>query len=200
MKKHILTDADGVLVFWVQGFEKFMEGKGHKLRPGTEREYKMTARYDIDWDTAGALIKEFNESDAIANLKPFADSVEYVKKLVDKGFRFTVVTSISSAPIAKINRTTNLTKIFGNIFDEIVCIDMGASKFETLKRWQGTGYFWIEDHMRQAEAGYEAGLKPILIEQPYNEHYSTDLFPIVSYDNPWKEIYHMVCEEYKIEP
>jgi len=200
MDKHILTDADGVLVFWVKGFEKFMESRGYEVIPGTSHEYKMTDRYNIDWDTAGALIKEFSESPLIAELEPFGDSLKYVAKLVEKGFRFTVVTSLSSHPDAKKHRTQNLHNLFGNIFDEIVCIEMGASKHEVLKRWAASNYFWIEDHMRQAEAGYEAGLRPILIAQPYNSHYATDLFPTVSNEKPWEEIYGMICKAYNIQP
>ena len=63
-------------------------------------------------------------------------------------------------------------------------------------RWADSKYFWIEDHMRQAEAGHEAGLRTILIKHPYNKHYYTDLFPIVSYETPWKEIYSIITAEY----
>jgi len=52
--------------------------------------------------------------------------------------------------------------------------------------------------MRQAEAGYEAGLRTVLISHPYNSHYKTDLFPTVSYKSPWEEIYNMVCKEYNL--
>ena len=85
------------------------------------------------------------------------------------------------------------------VFDEIVCLEMGSSKATELTRWEGSGYFWIEDHMRQAEAGHEAGLKTVLIDHPYNSHYKTDLFPTVSYTKPWEEIYDMVCKEYGID-
>jgi FMN phosphatase YigB (HAD superfamily) len=141
-------------------------------------------------------IKEFNESPYIADLEPFADSVEYVERLVGKGFKFIVVTSISNAPQAKYYRTKNLINLFGDVFDEIHCLEMGISKAAELEKWSDTGYFWIEDHMRQAEAGFEAGLKTVLISHPYNSHYETDLFPKVSFKQPWKEIYNMVCKEY----
>jgi beta-phosphoglucomutase-like phosphatase (HAD superfamily) len=63
-------------------------------------------------------------------------------------------------------------------------------------QWLDTGYFWIEDHVNQAEAGHKAGLKAVLIKHPYNSHYTTDLFPSVSNNTPWKEIYNMVQKEY----
>jgi len=197
MKKIILTDADGVLVFWNKGFEEFMESKGYKIITGHEGDYQISSKYGITSHEGHLLVREFNEGPNIAHLEPFADSVKYVKNLADDGFRFIVVTSLSDDPRAKQNRVKNLTDIFGDIFDEINCIKMGSSKDKELQRWEDSGYFWIEDHMRQAEAGHEVGLRSILISQSYNSHYQTDLFPIVSNEKPWEEIYEIVSNTYR---
>jgi FMN phosphatase YigB (HAD superfamily) len=196
MERLILTDCDGCLVDWNKGFEAFMEMKKHPKVPNTDHDYSMAIRHNMSHKDVHKYIKEFNESPYIADLEPFADSVEYVERLVGKGFKFIVVTSISNAPQAKYYRTKNLINLFGDVFDEIHCLEMGISKAAELEKWSDTGYFWIEDHMRQAEAGFEAGLKTVLISHPYNSHYETDLFPKVSFKQPWKEIYNMVCKEY----
>lgn len=196
MKKIILTDCDGVLLKWEEAFDAFITSKGFPRIPNTEAEYSMAARYGITMKQALEYIKEYNESSAIANIEPFADSVEYVTKLANDGFRFIAVTSLSDHPDAKKYRTQNLKNLFGDIFDDVVCLEMGASKSHVLTKWVDTGYFWIEDHMRQAEAGHEVGLKTILINHPYNSHYNTDLFPKVSYETPWKEIYEIITKEY----
>jgi beta-phosphoglucomutase-like phosphatase (HAD superfamily) len=193
----ILTDCDGVLVNWDAAFTEWVESKGFPRRPGTAGEYSVAIRHGITAAQSEAFIKEFNESDAIANLLPFADAVEYVGKIAKLGFKFIVVTSVSSHPDAKKYRTANLTSIFGDIFEGIHCIEVGASKAHILRtNWGDTGYFWVEDHMRQAEAGHEAGLSTILINHPYNHHYETDLFPKVSFNQPWKEIYGWVLNRY----
>jgi len=198
-QKIILTDADGVLVDWNNGFRRFMESKGHPQLPDTDNDYSMAVRHGITIPQAQAYIKEYNEGPMIAELDAFADAIKGVKELASLGFRFTVVTSISSHPDAKVYRTQNLKALFGDVFDEIHCIEMGASKAHILlSNWAGTGYFWIEDHMRQAEAGWEAGLKTVLINHPYNAHYKTDLFPRVSYETPWAEIVQMVKKEYNL--
>jgi len=194
----IISDCDGCLVSWNEGFNEFMTEHGMPQLPNTHAEYNLAVRHGIDTTLAHSLVKEFNESSRIADLAPFADSVKYVKKLTDKRFRFIVVTSISDAPNAHYHRTKNLENIFGQVFNEINCIETGASKAHILLNWADTGYFWIEDHMRQAEAGHEAGLNTVLISHPYNLHYTTDLFPTVSYTKPWEEIYEMVCKEYNL--
>ena len=198
MEKRILTDCDGVLLKWEDGFDAFIKSKGFVRRDGTEAEYSMALRYGVTTRETQAFIKEYNESSAMSCLAPFADSVEYVAKLAACGFRFTAVTSMSAQPDAKTYRTKNLKNLFGDVFDEVVCLEMGASKANVLMRWADSKLFWIEDHMRQAEAGYEAGLRTILINHPYNSHYTTDLFPKVSFETPWAEIYKMVCKEYGI--
>ena len=199
MKKIILSDADGVLVNWNNGFTKFMIEKGFPQIPNTDHEYSISARHNISTKKAMEFVKEFNEGADIEHLHPFADSVKYVGKLARLGFRFIVVTSISSHPDAKVRRTKNLQNIFGDVFDDVHCIEQGASKANILMNWADTGYFWIEDHMRQAEAGHEAGLRTVLIKHPYNTHYKTDLFPTVSFENPWREIYEMAFSYYCVD-
>lgn len=198
MEKIILTDCDGVCVDWNLGFNKFMDDKGYPQLPNTEDQYNLMVRHNITSKQAMEFVKEFNEGHYIADLEPFADSVEYIKKLADLGFRFIAVTSISNSEVAHKHRTKNLLSLFGDVFDEVNCIETGASKSFILQRWANLGYFWIEDHMRQAEAGHEAGLRTVLITHPYNEHYSTDLFPRVSHTTPWEDIYNLICKEYNV--
>jgi len=194
--RHILTDADGVLVNWNRGFVEFMTKRGFPQLPDTDGYYNITDRHNVTYEEAGLHIKEFNESPDIANLQAFGDAVEYVGKLANLGFRFTVVTSLSSDPEAKAKRTANLHNLYGNVFNEIVCLHQGAKKFEELTRWQNSELFWIEDHPDQAKCGHDAGLRPILIKHPYNANFKTDLFPAVEFESPWKQIYEIICEDY----
>lgn len=198
MKKLILTDCDGVLVNWNSGFHEFMKKKNIVKVPDTDGEYSLSIRYGLSTKQKREFVKEFNESSHIEHLEPFADSVNYVKLLSKLDFRFIVISSLSDDPTARKYRVKNLTKIFGNVFDDIICIEMGSNKFNTLINWADTGYFWIEDHMAQAEAGYEVGLRPILIEHSYNKHYQTDLFPKVSHQHPWQDIFKIITEKYDL--
>jgi len=198
MNKIILTDADGVLVTWVTGFEKFMESKGYSVIPDTEQHYFMDRRYSITDEESRVLIREYNESAFIADLPPNKDAVEYVKKLAAHGFKFICITSISSHPDALKYRTQNLTNLFGDVFQEIFCLEMSSPKKASLMPWEGSGLFWIEDHIKNAEAGHELGLKSVLVYQDHNAHYRTDKFNVVGPENPWQEIYHLVCKEYNI--
>jgi len=198
MNKIILTDADGVLVTWLAGFEKFMESKGHKLIPDTEHVYSMAERFGITYDESRELVREYNESPYISDLPPYLDSIEYIPKLVDYGFKFVCISSLSDHPDAIKYRRENLENIYGDNFLDIVCLEMGAHKRSALMSWEGSGLFWIEDHIKNAEAGYDLGLRPVLIQHEHNQHYDTEEFPIVGPENPWRQIYELVCKEYNL--
>jgi len=198
MNKIILTDADGVLVTWLAGFEEFMTAKGYKVLPNTEHMYSMAERYNIAYDESRELVKEFNESPYIAYLPPYLDSTEYIPKLINHGFKFICISSLSSNPDAAQYRRENLENLYGEHFLEIMCLDMGAYKKSALRSWEGTGFFWIEDHIKNAEAGHHLGLRTILVQHEHNQHYDTEEFPIVGPENPWKQIYELVCKEYNL--
>ncbi len=200
MEKHkvILTDADGVLVTWLTGFEEFMSEKGYSHVPNTRNTDSMEARYCITNNEAYTLISEYNESPFVADLAPHADAVEYIGKLVEEGFKFVCITSIGSNPNSIKYRKENLDKLFGPCFLELICLNFGSSKKDALMPWRGSDLFWIEDHAKNAEQGHELGLKSILIRHEYNQHYTPEHFPVVGPDNPWKKIYEIVCKEYKL--
>jgi beta-phosphoglucomutase-like phosphatase (HAD superfamily) len=196
MEKILLSDADGVLVQWNKAFYSFMDANGYTVVPEHKDNYHVHERYGIELKEQWKLVREFNEGPIIENLEPFADSVQYINQLVEDGFKIVIVTSLSNAPQAIEYRTKNLHKIFGSVFEEIKCLPIGSIKYKELLRWKDKGYFWIEDHEHQAIAGYQAGLRAVLIDHPYNQHFFTEDFARVSNHRPWEEIYNLVRTVY----
>lgn len=198
MQKIILTDCDGVLLNWVKGFDTFMKLRGHISI--SDAEYSVSKKYGISKEEAFSLIKEYNEGPLIEFLEPLRDSKEYIKKLADHNFRFICVTALSTHSEAAVRRNKNIKKLFGDVFNEVHCIGMGELKFEILnQKWKDSGLYWIEDTTHQAEAGLNAGLKPILVKHTYNEVYPTEKFLTVGNEKPWAEIYDIITAAYGIE-
>ena len=194
--KIILTDADGTCIDWSGAFREYMEGNGYNHIPNSEHNYRLELCYeDLDYETAQIMVGEFNNSEQIRNLDALEYSVEYIGKLVDDGFKFICITSLSDTPEARENREYNLQALFGDAFlhESMVCLPIGMNKHEALSTWAGTGYFWCEDHFMHAQSGYEHGLQTVLIDTPYNAHFETDLFPRVE---SWKEIYDIITKSY----
>ena len=191
LEKLILTDADGVLLNWEYAFNIWMQEHGFEEVEDSKLHYDMSIRYCIPRDQVVKLIRMFNESAAIGFLPPQRDAMFYVKRLHEEfGYKFHCITSVSKDPNAQKLREMNLKKIFGeNTFEKIICLDTGAPKDDILEEYEGTGLLWIEDHIKNAETGYELGLRPLLFEHGHNMSYEHPEIPRVK---NWKEIYELV--------
>ena len=185
----ILVDADGVLLNWEYAFSIWMETHGFNKVSGSEFEYDIGQRYNIDYAQGRKLIKIFNESAAIGFLPPLRDAMYYVKRLHEEhGYQFRVITSLSLDKNAQKLREMNLRKLFGNAIQSVICLDTGADKDLALAPYKDSGMGWIEDKPANADVGHALGLKSILIEHGHNMHHTCD-YPIVK---DWKEIYKIV--------
>ena len=194
LKKLILTDADGVLLDWEWAFNVWMQEHGFEEVPGSKLNYDMSMRYGIPKEQVKKLIRIFNESAAIGFLPALRDAMYYVKRLHEEhGFRFHCITSLSLDPNAQKLREMNLNKLFGTTaFERIVCLDTGADKDETLEEYEGTGCYWLEDKIENAEAGYRAGLRSLLVEHGHNMHHYHEGITTVK---NWKEIYQLITDQ-----
>lgn len=187
--KVILTDIDGVCLDWEYDFNRWMISKGHKLLDADA--YKVHDRFEITLHEAKNAVRVFNESAKIAFLKPFRDSVHYIKRLHEKhGFIFHAVTSLSKDWAAQELRKQNLQRYFGlTAFEQFVYADTGSDKDEVLKPYKDTNCYWIEDKPINAELGIELGLRSVLIAHNYNINYSNKSIPRVQ---NWQEIYKLI--------
>jgi hypothetical protein len=194
LKKLILTDADGVLLDWEWAFNVWMQEHGFEEVPGSKLNYDMSMRYGIPKEQVKKLIRLFNESAAIGFLPALRDAMYYVKRLHEEhGYRFHCITSLSLDPNAQKLREMNLNKLFGtSAFERIVCLDTGADKEEALLEYEGTGCYWLEDKIENAEAGYRAGLRSLLVEHGHNMHHYHEGITIVK---NWKEIYQLITDQ-----
>ena len=191
LNKLILTDADGVLLDWEWAFNVWMQTHGFEEVPGSKLNYDMSVRYGIPKEQVKKLIRIFNESAAIGFLPALRDAMYYVKRLHEEhGYRFHCITSLSLDPNAQKLREMNLNKLFGtSAFERIVCLDTGADKEEALQEYEGTGCYWLEDKIENAEAGYKAGLRSLLVEHGHNMHHYHEGITIVK---NWKHIYEII--------
>lgn len=190
--KVILTDADGVLLNWEYAFGEWMEYHGHLPVENHSQFYKIREKYGLAFDTQGdQMIRNFNESAAIGFLPPLRDAQYYVKMLAEKHqFKFLAVTSLSKNEYAQTLRERNLTKLFGDCFIDVICLDTGADKDEILtelaKKYKGC--YWIEDKPENADVGIKCGFKSLLVEHAHNMSYQGDAVIV----KDWEQIYNII--------
>ena len=193
MKKNkvILTDIDGVVLDWEEGFNVWMQHHGHELVEGYQFQYNVGLRYGMTREQGNKLVKQFNESAAIGFLPPLRDAQWYINLLHEKhGYKFIALTSLSLDPYAKELRVRNLKKLMGDSFMEVVCLDTGADKDEILAEYGAKypGNYWIEDKPENLKAGTNVGLKGILIEHGHNMNEEVDGKIVKN----WEELYSYI--------
>jgi len=187
-EKIILTDCDGVLLAWEGAFHEWMLSKGFTKKE--EATYDISKTFGIPKTLGKKLVKEFNESAWMGFLPAYKDARSGVAKLVEHGWKFIVITSLSLDPKAQMLRVSNLKNIFGkNVFIDVICLDTGEDKDEELVKFEDSGLWWIEDKPENAECGLKYGLKPIIIEHEHNKDHKHDS---IEYAYDWEEIFNII--------
>lgn len=195
-KRLILCDVDGCLLDWEWAFNIWMSERGWKQRPNSKDYYTISDQFEnLTNPEAKKFTRLFNESAAIGFLPPLRDSVYWVRRLNEEyGYRFVCITSLSRDQNAQKLRRMNLEKYYGEVFDDIICLDTGSDKHEALELYKDSGLWWIEDKYENFKLGQDLGLKAVLIEHGHNRH--EDIGPGHRAKN-WKEIFDILTSSSK---
>ena len=203
----ILTDVDGVLLEWEHHFTEWMlqrsyfdneVGEGYvgkkvypyKLLDDKQDTYEMAERFGLTKTEVRKEIREFNKSAWMGNQPPILEAQTWVKLLAAEGWTFIPITSQTSDIPAQLLRKKRLGELFGDhIFTNYHILDTGADKDSALAEFHNTGLYWIEDKPKNAVAGLKYGLKPILIDHPYNRDFN---HPEVIRVSNWKQIHSLL--------
>ena len=117
MSKIIGVDVDGVLLKWEEAFDDFMAGQG--LTKKDQGHFDLRKHYpEVPAEALNTYISVFNESAYMRYLEPMDGAVEYVTKLADEGYKFSVITSQTLNKVANRAREDNLKEVFGDVFEE----------------------------------------------------------------------------------
>lgn len=189
LNKVILTDCDGVLLNWEYAFTVWMDQHFLFKEVVDPNSYDVGIRYGLTRDRKEELVRFFNESAAIGFLPPLRDAMYYVDLLHRKhGYTFHMITSLSKDESAQKLRIQNTQKLFGETaFTKFIFEDTGADKDEVLEPYRGSGLYWIEDKVENAQLGDRLGLESIVVEHAHNMN--NDEFPTFA---TWKEIYEYI--------
>lgn len=187
--KLILSDVDGVLVSWIEGFDALMEKYGYPRV--IENEYNLAKAFATTKDVIDKVAHEYVTSDVIANLHPIRDSVNVVRFLNQKyGYKLHCITSISSHPVTHEYRLLNLQHLYGkDAIHKLDCVDHNYEKHKHLEKYRDSGLFWVEDHIENSFFGKELGLRSILMDQPWNKEFFDDEIIKVK---DWKDISKLI--------
>ena len=199
----ILTDVDGVLLEWEHHFTKWLQLRSYfdkngnrnypyKLLDSGQDNYDMSKRFGISKETISQEIREFNRSAWMGTQRPMLESQTWVKLLHAEGWTFVPITSQTSDIPGQALRKKRLGELFGeHVFSNYHILGTGADKDGALAEFHDTGLYWVEDKPKNALAGLKYGLKPILIDHPYNKDFN---HPDIIRVNNWKQIHEILSK------
>tara|TARA_B100000424_G_C22929106_1_gene494265 strand:- start:324 stop:920 length:597 start_codon:yes stop_codon:yes gene_type:complete len=195
MSKIIGVDVDGVLLKWEEAFDDFMTGQG--LTKKDQGHFDLRKHYpEVPAEALNTYISVFNESAYMRYLEPMDGAVEYVTKLAEEGYRFSVVTSQTLNKVANRAREDNLKEVFGDVFEDFTFLETGQGKYFALQKFD-METIWIDDKPDNVESGKVLGLVPILLDLPHNRSYNNKQMNIQR-ANSWKDIYDIIKEKHNV--
>lgn len=193
LNKTILIDCDGVLLNWIDSFIVWMSGKGYPTYDEHFGDYGLHNWFQLSEEKINELVLQFNESVEIGFLNPLPGAIEYVSKLVNDGYRFVVITSMTDNPYSRNLRSWNLVRVFGDVFDDLICLPLRKCKKEELAKLKAmfgpsVKTIWIDDHIYNAEVGQELGFETIVFGALHNKNWSGKRA------NSWMDLYIKIKE------
>ena len=194
----ILLDCDDVLLSWTDGFRGFLK-KYHNIEvSGVPQSWDLSQWINLDRETTLRLVKQFNEdTDDFGKLKPIKSSELFLSELYDLGFSLTVITSCSDNIRCINNRKDNLENVFGNIFDDIICLPLGVSKGDYLKKFEPS--FWVEDNYHNCLLGKELGHNGVIIRHDHNKNFEKECTANLNWTEDWHEINDIISRENSLD-
>ncbi len=195
MSKIIGIDVDGVLLKWEEAFDDFMAGQG--LTKKDQGHFDLRKHYpEVPAEALNTYISVFNESAYMRYLEPMDGAVEYVTKLAEEGYKFSVVSSQTTNKVANRAREDNLKEVFGDVFEDFTFLETGQGKYYALQKFD-METIWIDDKPDNVESGKVLGLVPILLDLPHNRSYNNKQMNIQR-ANSWKDIYDIIKEKHNV--
>ena len=184
MSKILLTDADGVLLNWLDSFLQQHEMSYEDFQY-LEKEQPSTAT---------TLIEAFNESARIGYLPSIKGAIAAMSKLKNEGYEIHCVTSFGGSVYARRARFDNIKKLFGNAITYIHILPLHDDKLEFLQEnYNDSESYFVEDNINNANLSLQAGLRPILLRQHWNtNNANVEIDPKVICAYDWKNVLELI--------
>lgn len=139
--KIIFTDIDGVVLNWSSNLPYFLANMNMDtthivdlLANGNSGEAHWSPETLFpeakSKESAKDLLISYCNSDYMASLSSWMDSLQIVNKLIKEGYKFVGVTALVKADLTVARRIKNIEALFPNGFLEIVHVGIGNSKHD----------------------------------------------------------------------
>jgi hypothetical protein len=167
----LLTDADGVLLDFVQGFSRYIGSLGYDISH-TKRFWKTSQHttfkhlMNIDDPKRAEQVKAgFYQSNAVAKLPILQPELAHIIPYLSKHVDIVCLTCIGRAQPLVDARTQNLYDLFGDSFKAIHCLDYGESKLPLLLHYKKQNPLaYLDDRQVHVSEALQAGIDGRIFE------------------------------------
>jgi hypothetical protein len=191
----LASDADDVIFNYVMGgYGKYVEKQtGNVLSPDGPDGWDMSSWTGVPYDETIRLIKEFNASEDFGKLPLFDCAKDIFPKISKSGRPMHIVTSCAEEIEVHVRRKANLTHPLGDIFQSIVCLDLGVSKVQALEEiaaLHGTPGIWAEDNFKNGKAGADLGYTTFMFRRNHNRVFEVaeNAHPNITWVDSWHDV------------
>jgi uncharacterized HAD superfamily protein len=167
-KPNLLLDVDGVLLDWLSGFESYLLQQAPELHrdfTGLEQAENLEQLLGMSDHQMHEWIDRFHHDVSFEYLMPLPGAQKALQVLSD-WCHMSCITASGSSPTSAQMRKSNLHAVFGDVFQDIICVDRSVDKPDYLAAYE-PGY-WVEDQLKNALMGTQAGHQSFLMDAPYN--------------------------------
>jgi len=180
----ILTDVDGTILRWDDGFAAYMqEEHGMPMLSRMRDHYSIARSFGISERDASRFVRDFFLHRLAGELPPEPCAMDVLPKLHARGWRFIAITACPAESVVVDARRHNLEAVFGFPWDVVHCVGLSGEKRSTLLGYRSA--IWVEDHFENAVAGSEANHRSFLLDRTFNTGRS---HPEVTRVTDWHEI------------
>ena len=170
---HFILDCDDVLLDWHSGFIAFLAARDIRVDPEGPQGWDMSEWIGCSRAAALSWIQRFNASPYFGHLSPRLGAVEFVRDIVAAGHTASVLTCCGSRPTVKMDRTRNLSEVFGaRTFTHIEMLDLSACKSGALSEWARLPtmepLIYVEDNFAHAQSGSLCGIQSYCPRRSHN--------------------------------
>ena len=156
----IILDCDDVCLDSTETHRKFYHVSfPNDIMPANGYMSQMPAFKD-NIDLWKSWLNYYTYSEYFTMSAPIPGAVRGVRRLKDAGHSLFILSCCSDNPEIRRRRADHLQRLFGNIFDDVVCISPTASKRDKMIELSGDAL--VDDGMSNIQAAIDLSMLPVL--------------------------------------
>jgi len=186
--KKIIVDIDDTSLNYAHGLFNFMGVEfPHGKEYGSISDY-LVGTHGYTNEEVWNVIADFNTSEGFRHLTPLNNADKVLKKLHEDGVKISVISSCGDSNSTKEHRYYNLYKVFGNIFESITMLPLGARKTNALLQFIDREPILVEDTLTHYRDAIILGMDSYIVKGELN---ATEVNDSINHFVDWNDFYKM---------